>query len=383
MILTPDHDRYEEQLDHLSPDYTGFEYLGENAVVPGHIPAASVYGFAPLDPAFLARQVRQARIEANALRAARGLPPIAPPVAAHPVGGAAVVPPVAAPPLVPGLLGGAAPVVAAAAPAAGAGPAVPLVPQVYVWVAIESFGGRKKGDIICVEPTPLPVGSQMIGGKGLVPDLLGNNEACAVKRVLQSEAASYQLDDLRILPVKFDSQGVRRRDFSSCVADMVEAVPHGGGLQLDGPATALNIMKSMRDQNFTPTSFHEFWLRGSEIPKGHRSVYEHEVLSRILESLTTVDQLNVCCLQGAEFLVRRMQVIREAHRISPSNPDYSASDHMMGWRYKKGGQILDSALAAHVAAELRSEAAILKEARKAREEETSRRKGAATGGEAK
>ena len=81
-----------------------------------------------------------------------------------------------------------------------------------------------------------------------------------------------------------------------------------------------------------------------------------------------------------------MQVIREAHRISPANPDYSASDHMMGWRYKKGGQIIDSALAAHVATELRNEAAILKEARKAREEEVSRRKGAAKstpGGETK
>lgn len=169
---------------------------------------------------------------------------------------------------------------------------------------------------------------------------------------------------------------------------MVDGTPQGGGLQLDGPATTLNILKSMRDQNFTPTSFHEFWLRSSEIPKGNRSVYEHEVLSRILESMVTVDQLNLPPLQSAELLVRRMQVIREAHRISPSNPDYSASDHMMGWRYKKGGQILDAALAAHVATELRSEAAILKEARKAREEESNRRRGAgkqaqAAGGDGK
>ena len=105
--------------------------------------------------------------------------------------------------------------------------------------------------------------------------------------------------------------------------------------------------------------------------------------------MVTVDQLNVCSLQAAELLVRRMQVIREAHRISPSNPDYSASDHMMGWRYKKGGQVIDAALAAHVATELRNEAAILKEARKAREEENNRRRGAgknqaqSSGGDAK
>ena len=61
----------------------------------------------------------------------------------------------------------------------------------------------------------------------------------------------------------------------------------------------------------------------------------------------------------------------------------------MGWRYKKGGQVIDAALAAHVATELRNEAAILKEARKAREEENNRRRGAgknqaqSSGGDAK
>lgn len=76
VCLPPDHDRYEEQMDHLNPDFTGFEYLGESAVVPAHIRGAAVYGFAPLDPAFLAGQVRQAKVEANAMRAARGLPPL-------------------------------------------------------------------------------------------------------------------------------------------------------------------------------------------------------------------------------------------------------------------------------------------------------------------
>ena len=51
--------------------------------------------------------------------------------------------------------------------------------------------------------------------------------------------------------------------------------------------------------------------------------------------------------------------------------------------------MIDAALAAHVATELRNEAAILKEARKAREEENNRRRGAgknqaqSSGGDAK
>ncbi|CAK9003831.1 Ankyrin-1, partial [Durusdinium trenchii] len=121
----------------------------------------------------------------------------------------------------------------------------------------------------------------------------------------------------------------------------------------------------------TPTSFYEFWLRSAEIPKGDRSTYEHEVLSRILESIVT---LNVSGLQGVELLVRRLQVIREAHRISPTSPDYSSAEFFMGWRYCKGAHGVDPDLAHHVAAELKSEAMILKESRKAKEEAQARRR---------
>ena len=145
-------------------------------------------------------------------------------------------------------------------------------------------------------------------------------------------------------------------------------------MQLEGPATCLNIAKSLRDQNLTPTTFHEYWLRSAEIPKGDRSVYEHECLSRILESMITVDQLNICALQGAELICRRMQVIREAHRVSPSAPDYSSADHFMGWKWRRGAHEVDATLAAHVANELKNESQIMKEARKAREEAQNRRR---------
>ena len=148
-------------------------------------------------------------------------------------------------------------------------------------------------------------------------------------------------------------------------------MPQVGGVQLEGPPTALNIAKSLRDQNMTPTSFHEFWVRSADIPRGDRSVYEHECLSRIFESMVCVDQLNCSGLQSMELVVRRMQVIREAHRVSPNAPDYSSADYFMGWRYKKQSQGIDSGLAAHVAAELKNAAAIQKEARKAREGGTS------------
>ncbi|CAK8991991.1 unnamed protein product [Durusdinium trenchii] len=242
------------------------------------------------------------------------------------------------------------------------------------WVCVETAGGYSRGEIVVADPGVLPPGHVLIGEKALVPARDGSAVACFAKKVRVDSAAGYKLEDLRILPVTFDAQGVRRREFAQAVAAMVEGTPQGGGLQLEGPATALNVLKSLRDQFMTPTSFHEFWLRSAEIPRGDRSIYEHEVLSRILESIVTVDQLNVSGLQGIELLVRRLQVIREAHRILPSSPDYSSAEFFMGWKYRKGAHGVDPDLAHHVAAELKSEAMILKESRKAKEEAQARRR---------
>ena len=69
--------------------------------------------------------------------------------------------------------------------------------------------------------------------------------------------------------------------------------------------------------------------------------------------------MNLPSLVGGELLVWRIALIREAHSISPSAP---------------GGGIAP-ALSRHVATELQSEAAVAKEARKAREEQKLRRAG--------
>lgn len=241
---------------------------------------------------------------------------------------------------------------------------------------------HKRGDIV---PHPLPPGHVILGDRAILPS---GNQHVSLKRVPANEASLVKLDDVRMLPVAFDGQGTRRREFNVAVSMLQDAVPQGGGLQLQGPTSILNMMKMYRGQNFTPTTFHEHWVRSADLAKGDRSVFEHECLSRIMESMITVDQLNLPCLQSAELLARRMQVIREAHRICPSAPDYSSADVMMGWKYRRSSQGVDSELAAHVASELKNEAMIAKESRKAREENESRRqrarpknKGKAGGGD--
>jgi len=336
VILTPDYDIYEEDINLANPDLVDLHYCGPQGAVPARIPVGSVYGFAPLTPGQLGQFMVQGRIYALSLGAV-----VAPAAAA-----AAVVPPAAA-------------------------PVAPLAAVNDRWVAMEDGGGYRRGDVIAIDPGPLPAGNSVLGDRAIIP--VGGDHICARKMTAAAQA-SYVLEDLRVLPVHFDAEGTRRREFPQCVERMNGESPQGGGLQLSGPATCLSLMKSLRDQGFTPTTFHEHWIRSSEIPKGDRSTYEHECHSRILEALICVDQVNAPALQGVELICRRMQVIREAHRISPSAPDYSAADHFMGWKYRRSGAGVDTSLAAYVANELKNEAAIAKEARKAREEQDQRRR---------
>ena len=359
VILTPDFDIYEEQMSLLNSDLLDFHYGGADGALAARIAPASVYGFAPMSPADLARYTLQGRVQANAIRAAAGLPPLVR-LGAGPVAPVAQVAPpagLAAPAPPPGLLGGAA----AAAPA--------LVANT-TWVALESKGAITRGDVLAVDPNPLPPGSSVSGTRALYPV---DGDVIYAKKVPADEVASYKLEDLRVFPVKFDAQGVRRREFNSAVSLLDDAIPQGGGLQLLGPPTGLKFLKMLRDQNQTPTTFHEYWLRSSEIPKGDRSVYEHECLCRVLESMLTIDQLNTPALQSAELLIRRMMVIREAHKVSPASPDYGSADIRMGWQYRRSAQGVVSEMASYVATEPKNEASILKEARKAREEANLRR----------
>ena len=71
--------------------------------------------------------------------------------------------------------------------------------------------------------------------------------------------------------------------------------------------------------------------------------------------------------------MRRWQVIREAHGISPGSPDYSSADIVMRWTCRRGDG-MHQPLAKFVAEELKDQAAIAKESRKAKEEMVARAK---------
>eukprot|EP00439_Symbiodinium_sp_Y106_P030600 s4760_g3.t1 len=346
VIISPDFDVYEEQLSQQNPDFVALWHAGAGlgAAPPPGVNRAHVYGFRPMTAIDYQRYMQLGRTYAAGLRLRLGLN-------------------------APGVAPAAAPSAAAAVPA-------PAPAQALVWVALESRGVVTQGSVIFSAGQALPPGSVHIGDRAIVNGADGN--PICLKQIEESKLSSMDGRDLRVLPLRFDIQGQRRTEFSEAVARMSQDAMPGGELQLDGPASALEVLKGMVQRGLTPVTDHEHWMRTSEASRSDRSVYEMEVITRTLEAFCIIDQLNIPNLKGCELLLRRWQLIREAHRISPGAPDYSSADVFMGWEYKRGAGV-NPALAKYVASELKDQAAIAKEARKAKEESQHRKKGGGRG----
>jgi len=99
----------------------------------------------------------------------------------------------------------------------------------------------------------------------------------------------------------------------------------------------------------------------------HSAHGEHGFVD-VAESMVMTDQLNAHSLPSAQLIARRWQPVKEAHCLVASASDYSSADYVMGWMSRKQGAIVLPPLAARVAATMRKEGTILKEAPNARDE---------------
>jgi hypothetical protein len=170
--------------------------------------------------------------------------------------------------------------------------------------------------------------------------------------------------DARVLPVKFNQQGKRERDFGEGVNLLDEIAWSDWPLQ--GPRTTRWYAKFIRDTNTTPRLRTPQWMRDTGVPDGDRVKHEHALLCDVLETAVTYDQLDISCCVSFELVCRRLQLIEEAYGANAKQPRFDSQNHFMG-QGRRATAVAPS-LVAHVAEEMKAEAAVAKERRKAREE---------------
>lgn len=332
LIRTPDGDEYIETMDASNPDAAAFFVGPDDGSIPVGIPPGVVYGFGNMSLQQLNAILAAGRVAVDAERQRRGL--------------AAVV----------GV----------------------QAPNQLVWVLAEWIPGKKIGEQVVP-----PAGFAREGAYGLMsledsegvtrPVLIHQTNVedvgsfCEKRIDLARRSEAKEGDDLnacedvRTLEVKFGLNGDRHRVFRDTVLEMQQVEFDDFPLE---PRTTLSYLKAVGQVAESAMGQHLAWVQQSKIPDGDRAIHEDEVLARAIDLGIQYDCLNISNLASFELLIRRRQLLADAHSYNPSAPSYEGSDHYMGTTYRPGGAIVVPELVKHVSDRMHQESQIMKERRK-------------------
>ena len=121
---------------------------------------------------------------------------------------------------------------------------------------------------------------------------------------------------------------------------------------------------------------HQQWLLHSGVDRTRAQAHEHFIHSCVLEFAACFDALRLENLISMELIGRRLQLIERAFLDSPTAPDFSYAQEYLSLVPHQEGSVRAPNLEAFVAEELRRQALINKEVRKASENGILQRAGA-------
>ena len=264
-----------------------------------------------------------------------------------------------------------------AAEASGAAevPAIALEPDAEAWVVIYASDGNGMGEQV----TP-PAAAQLVKVGGRAYKLFAReNEVVMVQGTKAEQAPDVsrlargsgkaqgsEEKDVRVLSVMFDTADERWRSLQEAVPDYLEV--DFDDFPLQGPRTVFRDARQLRRLGFDWLQHHESWLKKSGVRLTDRSVHEHSALCRVLNLMTSYDQLNLPSLASAEALNRRRTLIEVAHQGRPEAPSYEGAEEILGVRESADGSVIDPALTRHAARRQADRAEVLKQNRLAAEE---------------
>ena len=347
VVLTPDKDIYPEVLHESNEDLAHFFLSGPHGGIPRGVSARNVYAFAPMAPAELALHMQAGRAVAEEEIRHRGRGP-------DPAAGVGIMPQ------------GAVTAVEAA------------TSDQEIWVLHDYVKGKKIGEEIVLPADAPKLGDRaMVGVKDSdgkdVTVLAAKIERGELAEFCEGRIAAYRAaeaidgddkqvgDDVRTMSVKYLANGDRGRPFKDSVKEFIQVEFDDWPLQ---PRTCQDYLNAVSEVAESCYMQHLAWVQQARIPEGDRSIYEDELLSRVIDTAIKYDCLNIVNLASFEMIVRRKQLLAEAHVGNPSAPSYEAADYFMGRRYRPGGGIVVPTLTEHVAKRMHEDAQVLKEKRK-------------------
>ena len=348
IICTPDADVYVEDLSIMNDDLRGIRLKPSPAVLPPGIAPGQVYGL----PAFSAAEIALMRATATTLlgqeRVTRGLAA----VGAGRAGEAA----------------GAAPIVNS-----------PTVePDVLYWLAAETLGSYKHGDVVEGVGAALNEGDKSVhtlaDGKALFVECMRGDKVTEFKK----KPASW---DHRTTGVDLDTLGKTEASLKD-VAHKSSETPMSW--TLTGPRTARWCVSYLIVENLGLEGHHERFRQLCKLDSSSWGIQEHYQLSMTIKYAIQTDQLNPYNNLFCEVIFRRLQTIEFAYMERAREQESKAVGGKLSLEEQStfGGITRAAAtlmvcpeLLDHVKAEVERDANLAKNLRKAREERELARRG--------
>lgn len=125
--------------------------------------------------------------------------------------------------------------------------------------------------------------------------------------------------DVRTLWVDYDDHGERFKRWRDVCAESF--APAFESKPLEGPCTALHLIKHCERQGGDPRLWLQLWLRSKHIESSDRTWHETKVLVDVLYYAGTFDQVNIPGLMSLEVVCRRLQAIVDAY-THPNKPSW-------------------------------------------------------------
>ena len=343
MVLTPDNDVYAEQFVPENDDILNYR-IAVGGALPAGCTEANTYRIRQLPGPDLMNQFRR---DASQAAAAMG------------------------PPAGAGLVGAAVGGVGAAAAVGGA--------DEEVWIRVETEAGKERGEILTMDGTEV-----IHGDRGLKNE---DGKMIFMKKMKRGDIDKYKgaeaTGDARLLSMTFQDISRAERQWRDVSKDIKQE--DFKDWSMPGPRTTEWCVRFLNRRNGGPMDHHRWWTQNHSLKPDNWGVAEHDNLSKALDKLGRFDGLDLSNLAGVEVMFRRLQLIEYVYSDrgpgggKGSSKSDKKTDVMTGVQqyeatifagaHKEFGDVMVApSLLEYVAKEVESEAAVLKQVRKAREE---------------